>query len=125
MGKIKVMIVDDEQDFLNIARINLESTGNYEVQTLSDAREIVSRVKSFNPDVMLLDILMPRMDGSEACEMLNADPAGRGIPIIILSALDTLKDKQRMYKLGIVDFLVKPIEKDELIAKINKVLEHK
>ena len=122
MGKRKVMIVDDEQDFLKIAKINLENTGNYEVQTLSDAREILVRVKSFNPDVILLDILMPKMDGVEACRMLNDDPAGQGIPIITLTALDTNKDKLMMYKLGVVDFLVKPIETDELIAKIEKAL---
>ena len=125
MGKRKVMIVDDEVDFLKITKINLENTGKYEVQTLSDARDIISRIKSFNPDVILLDILMPKMDGVEVCKMLNQDPAGSRIPIIILSALDTDKDRLMMYKLGIVDFLVKPIEKDELIAKIERSLQNK
>ena len=125
MEKRKVMIVDDESDFLKIAKINLENTGKYEVQTSSDARDIISRVKSFNPDVILLDILMPKIDGAEACRMLNEDSAGERIPIIILSALDTDKDKLMMYKLGVVDFLVKPIEKDELIAKIEKALKNK
>jgi DNA-binding response OmpR family regulator len=125
MKKRKVLIVDDEQDFLKIAKINLEDTDKYEVQTMPDAREIISKIKSFNPDVILLDILMPKMDGVEVCKMLNQDPVGSRIPIITLTALDTDKDKLMMYKLGVVDFLVKPIEKDELVAKIERALQNK
>jgi DNA-binding response OmpR family regulator len=124
-GKRKVMLVDDEEHFLKITKINLEKTGKYEVETISDAADIVSRVKSFNPDIILLDILMPKVDGVEVCKMLNGDPVVSRIPIITLSALDTDKDKLMMYKLGIVDFLVKPIEKDELISKIEKALQYK
>ena len=125
MDKKKVMVLDDEEDFLKIAKINLESTGKYEVMTMSDGRDILSRVKSFHPDVILMDILMPKIDGVEVCQMLNEDTAGKKIPIIALSALDTDKDKLMMYKLGVVDFLTKPIEIDELISKIEKVLEYK
>jgi len=117
--------VDDEIDFLKIAKINLEETGKYEVQTLSEAAGIISQVKSFNPDIILLDILMPKIGGVEACRMLKEDPAGRRVPIIILSALDTDKDQLMMYKLGVVDFLTKPIETDELISKIEKALQNK
>ena len=125
MKKRKVMIVDDEIDFLKITKINLEKTGKYEVQTLSEAAGIISQVKSFNPDIILLDILMPKIGGVEACRMLKEDPAGRRVPIIILSALDTDKDQLMMYKLGVVDFLTKPIETDELISKIEKALQNK
>ncbi|MDP8258758.1 MAG: response regulator [Candidatus Aadella gelida] len=125
MDKKKVMVLDDEEDFLKIAKINLESTGKYEVMTMSDGRDILSRVKSFHPDVILMDILMPKIDGVEVCQMLNEDTAGKKIPIIALSALDTDKDKLMMYKLGVVDFLTKPIEIDELISKIEKALEYK
>jgi two-component system alkaline phosphatase synthesis response regulator PhoP len=125
MGKRKVLIVDDEENFLELVKINLEHTGKYEVQTLLDGRDTLSRVKSFNPDVILLDILMPKMDGVEVCKILNADPAASRVPILMLSALDTDKDKLMMYKLGVVDFLVKPIETDELIARIEKALQNK
>lgn len=125
MGKRKVMVIDDEANFLELVKINLAHTGKYEVQTLLDARDILSRVKAFNPDLVLLDILMPKMDGVEVCKILNADPSANHIPIITLSALDTDKDKLMMYKLGVVDFLVKPIEIDELVAKIEKALRDK
>ena len=117
-----LMIVDDEEHFLKITKINLEKTNKYKVMTLSNAKDIITQVQTFRPDVILLDILMPKIDGVKVCKMLNKDPRGKKIPIIVLSALDTDKDKLMMYKLGIVDFLVKPIEKDELISKIEKAL---
>jgi DNA-binding response OmpR family regulator len=121
----KILIVDDEANFLSLLKITLESTGDYEVQTLMDGREILTRTKEFRPDVILLDILMPKMDGVEVCKILNADPDVNRIPILTLSALDTDTDKLMMYKLGVVDFLVKPIEKDTLILRIEKALRNK
>ncbi|MDD5136398.1 MAG: response regulator [Candidatus Omnitrophica bacterium] len=122
MEKKKVLIVDDEDLFLKITKINLERSGKYEVEVMSDATGILALVKSFNPDVILLDVLMPKMDGMEACKILNEDPEGRKIPIIVLSALDTEKVKTTMYGLGVVDFLIKPIEINELISRIEKIL---
>jgi len=122
MAKKKVMIVDDELDFLRIVRLNLEQTGKYEVLTLSSAKYIISQVDVFKPDIILLDILMPGIKGIEACEMLNKDPVGTRIPIIVLSALDKRIDKLKAYKVGVVGYLVKPIEKEKLIANIEKWL---
>ncbi len=68
---------------------------------------------------------MPKMDGVEVCKLLKNDSAAGNIPIVTLSGLDTDKDRQIMHKLGVVDFLAKPMEKDELIAKIEEVLQRK
>ncbi|MDD5422089.1 MAG: response regulator [Candidatus Omnitrophota bacterium] len=125
MDKRKVLIVDDEEDFLMITKLNLEDSGKYEVMTLSDANGIVAQVNSFEPDVILLDILMPNVGGIDACKALNADPKAKSIPIIVLSALGRDDDKLNAYKVGVVDYLVKPIEKDALIAKIEKALRYK
>jgi two-component system, OmpR family, alkaline phosphatase synthesis response regulator PhoP len=125
VSKRKVLIVDDEVDFLKITKLNLEETGKFEVMTLSNAKELISQVQSFRPDVLLLDLLMHGIGGLEACDMLNSDPVGQGLPIIILSALDKDKDKLSAYKKGVVDYLTKPIERDVLIAKIEKALEAK
>jgi len=125
MEKHKVLIVDDEIGFLKITKSSLESTGKYIVEIMADAKDIISRVNSFTPDVILLDIVMPNMDGAETCKILNDDPAGRGVPIITLTALDREKDKLMMYKLGVVDFLIKPIGLDELVAKIEKAVHNK
>ncbi|OGW75568.1 MAG: hypothetical protein A2Z72_01465 [Omnitrophica bacterium RBG_13_46_9] len=125
MKKNKIMIIDDEPDFLLIVKLNLEKTGNYEILTLSDAREIIAQLHSFKPDVILLDLLMPQIGGIEACEMINKDSLGRNIPIIILSALEKKSDKLMAYKAGIVDYVIKPVEINELIAKIEKALKFK
>jgi len=125
MEKKKVLIIDDEQSFLEITKINLENTGEYKVAILSEAKDIISQIHAFQPDIILLDILMPKIDGVEACRMLNNDQAGKGTPIIILSALDADKDKLMMYKLGVVDFIIKPVEIRDLIAAIEKALKCK
>ena len=125
MEKIRILVVDDETDFLEITRMNLQGTGKYDVLTLSRANDIVDHIHHFKPQIILLDILMPGIGGIEACEMLNTDAMGKGIPIIILSALDKESDKLKAYKVGVVDYLIKPIEKNELINKIEKALRYK
>lgn len=125
MEKRKVMVVDDEPDFIKVIKLNLEETGNYEVMALSTAKDIIPEVHSFKPDVILLDMLMPSTGGLDACEMLNNDPLGKNIPIIIVSALSKDQDKYAAYKKGIIDYLVKPIENKDLITAIENALENK
>ncbi len=122
---IKVLVVDDEQDFLKITKMNLEDTGRFSVETLFQTKDIIPTVHSFHPDVILLDILMPGVGGIEACQMLNDDPVGGGTPIIILSALDKEQDKKKAFRLGVVDYLVKPVEKSEIISRIEKAVKLK
>ena len=125
MNKSRILVIDDEKDFVKITKLNLEESGEYEVKGLLSAKDFIPQVHSFKPDVILLDLLMPVIGGIEACQMLNNDPIGKGIPIIILSALDKKTDKIKAYKEGVVDYLVKPIDKKDLIAKIEKVLQLK
>lgn len=122
MEKKRILAVDDEMDFLRITKLNLEATGRYEVAIMPDAAGILAQVDSFKPDLILLDILMPNIDGVEVCAALKDDPAGKEVPVIIISALDTNEDKLRMYGAGVVDYLIKPISKDELIFKIEEAL---
>jgi len=121
----KILMLDDEKDFVRITKLNLESTGEYEVMGLSNAKDLISQVHVFKPDVILLDIIMPGLGGIEACEMLNNDPIGQGTPIIIISALEKEQDKVKAFKLGVVDYIVKPVQKDEIISKIEKALKLK
>ena len=121
-NKRKVLVIDDEKDFLKITKLNLEETGRFFVKTLPNAKELILQVHSFRPEIILLDLLMPGIGGLEVCDMLNNDAIGKGVPIIILSALEKDTDKLAAYKKGAVDYLVKPIEKKDLIAKIEKTL---
>jgi len=124
MGK-KVMVVDDERDFLKIMKLNLEQGGKYEVLTLPTATDIISQVHQFRPDIILIDLLMPKIGGIDACRLLNEDHVGKKIPIIVITALDKDKDQLDAYKSGVVDYLIKPVETDDLIAKIEKALQYK
>jgi CheY-like chemotaxis protein len=125
MKKRRVMVVDDEEDFTMMLKMNLEQTGQYEVLALSSAKDIVSKVKDFKPDIILLDLLMPEVGGIEACQMLNEDPVGNRVPIIALSALDKDADKLKAYKVGIVDYLTKPAQTETIVKTIEKALKFK
>lgn len=125
MGKVKIMIVDDEEDFLKLTKMNLEDSGKFEVMTLASAKEIIPCVHNFKPNLILLDLLMAGIGGIEVCEMLNNDPVGKSVPVIVLTALNKNTDKLKAYQSGVVDYLVKPIEKEELIISIDKALQSK
>ena len=125
MEKKRIMIIDDEEDFGKLVKSSLERRGKYEVKGLLDAKDIVSQIKVFRPNLILLDLLMPSVGGIEACQMLNEEPIIRGIPIIILSALDKSVDMVKAYEVGVIDYIVKPVQLKELFAKIEKALENK
>jgi CheY-like chemotaxis protein len=123
--KKKIIVVDDETSFLEIVKLNLEETGKYEVKTLSDAKDILTVVKRIRPDIILLDLVMPSLGGIEACEILNNDPETRLIPLIILSALTKDADKAKAFKLGVTDYLEKPIRTADLLNVIERCLKDK
>lgn len=124
IGK-KILIVDDEEEVANTLKEILERKCRYVVKTLSEAKDVLSCVHAFNPDVILLDLVMPKIGGLEACEMLDNDPIGSGIPVIIISGLEKDADKAKAYKLGVVDYLVKPLQHADIIAAIEKAIKHK
>lgn len=123
MEKKRILVVDDEVNITSMIKTRLEYTGEYEVMTLSDAKDIVLEVRSFKPDCILLDLLMPEIGGIEVCQMLNNDPLGITIPIIVISALDKNVDKIKAYKLGVVDYLTKPFEAQGLLHAVEKALK--
>lgn len=125
MTKKKILVIDDEINFTKIVKLNLENNGNFEVMVLPDAKDIMANLYKFKPDLILLDLLMPGIGGIEACDMLNADPLGQKIPIIILSALNKPADKVNAYKKGVVDYLLKTVDESDLIARIEKALQFK
>ena len=125
MEKRRIMVVDDELDFLETVKAHLLRREEFEVMTLSTAKDIMHHVNEFKPDVILLDLLMPTIGGFEVCDMLNKDTITKKIPIIIISALNKYIDKRQAYKLGVVDYIVKPITPAEIVYKIEKALEYK
>ena len=87
MNRKRVLIIDDEEDFCNFTKMYLENKHDFEVQTLTDSREAIRVVKTFMPDIIILDLLMPHIGGFEICELLNKDDETKGVPVIVTTAL--------------------------------------
>jgi len=116
-----VLIVDDAQ--LNLT-ILAEALGPcYELSTAASGQEALERVATSRPDLILLDILMPRMDGYEVCARLKAQPDTREIPVIFITALDEVQDKARGFELGAVDYITKPFKIVEVQARVRTHLQ--
>jgi CheY-like chemotaxis protein len=123
MATRKILLVDDEVSFIRLLKLNLEQTGKFEVRTENKGSLAVQTAKAFKPDLILLDIIMPDMDGSEVASRLKNDPATRDIPILFLTAL--VKDQEVASKSGTIGgfiFLAKPITTEELITNIDRTL---
>ncbi|MCM8800538.1 MAG: response regulator [Candidatus Omnitrophica bacterium] len=117
--KKKILVVDDEPDILNMIRLRLEANG-YEVITASDGNTAYQRARSDSPDLIILDLMLPGMDGYQVCRLLKFDERYRSIPVIILTALSQKEDKEWAEKVGADCYLTKPFESDELLNKIKE-----
>lgn len=122
MNKKKVLIVDDEKDFASMAKAELESLGRYKVRIETRGSDALSAAKEFKPEVILLDITLPDMDGFEICKSLKEVDRLAGIPIIILSGRKGESDKVAGLDLGADDYIAKPFLLKELDARIRAVL---
>ncbi len=124
MPKKKIFVVDDQEEVLSMLKDFLASKG-YEVIGSKDPKQLVKLIKNFHPDLILLDLLMPDLDGFEICRILNSDPDAQTIPIIIMSGLSDLVDIKRAYKLGVVGYLIKPFDMKLVLAEIEKAIANK
>ncbi|MEB3162041.1 MAG: adenylate/guanylate cyclase domain-containing protein [Prochlorothrix sp.] len=116
-----ILVVDDNSVNLHFITLVLERTG-YQVLTAKNGLEALHLLEKCLPDLVLLDILMPDMDGYEVCEKLKETPETAHLPIIFLSALDAILDKVKAFDAGGVDFISKPFQAPEVIARINNQL---
>jgi DNA-binding response OmpR family regulator len=119
----KILIVDDEDINLEFFDLMLEKLG-FEVEMAHDGREGLEKVAEFHPDLIILDNIMPRMSGWEVTKTLKSDPKFRNIPIIMLSALDDVKDKVNSFELGVEDYITKPFNFSEVLARIRAALRN-
>ncbi|RKX99701.1 hypothetical protein DRP77_12825 [Candidatus Poribacteria bacterium] len=117
----KILVVDDEEDILDLVEMSLTADG-FEVITARDGPEALRKVREEEPDLILLDISMPGMDGYEVMERLKGDKRTSSIPIIMLTAASQKEDKVRSFSAGADDYVVKPFDTDELTARIRAVL---
>jgi CheY-like chemotaxis protein len=116
----RVLVVDDDDVIRQLITVNLELEG-FEVMTAFDGQDCLDKVKEIKPDVITLDIMMPRIDGWEAASRLRDDPETAGIKVVLLSARAQEADLQRGSRIGVDAYLTKPFDPDELIATVRRL----
>lgn len=118
----RVLVVDDDEAIRAICREVLENAG-YAVRDVPDGYAAITEAKRYRPDLMLLDIMMPDMDGFQTAERLKSDPQTSMTPIIFLSAKGATADKVRAFRSGAEDYVTKPFDAAELVARVSKAVE--
>ncbi len=121
----KILVVDDEQQNLELLSAYLEKAGYNNIVTASNGIEALKHFDGTPPDLILLDVMMPKMNGFEVCKKLKDDSRTRLIPIVIITALRDVEDKIRALDLGADEFLSKPFNRAELMARVRALLKMK
>lgn len=122
----KILIVDDEQINVEFFDLMLSKLG-FVVEKAANGREALERVKEFSPDLIMLDNIMPKMSGWEVTRILKNDPEyaeWHDVPIVMFSAMDDVKDKIEGFELGVDDYITKPFNFSEVLARIRSVLRN-
>ena len=117
----KIMIVDDDPDILDVLKITLEGEG-YEVTEAPNGEEALGIIKKRAPDLLITDFKMPKMSGDKLCEILKEDILIQHMPIIMLTGKGEVTDKVHGINAGADDYMVKPFEPGELVARVKMVL---
>lgn len=121
MAKEKILIVEDEKDIVELIKYNLEKE-NFKVQSANNGQKALDLVSKNQPNLILLDLMLPEIDGLEVCRKLKKDPKTSHIPIIMLTAKSAESDKIVGLELGADDYITKPFSVKELIARIKALL---
>lgn len=119
---VKILVADDEPEVVDLVRMMLEWQGGYRVLGAGDGEEALARARSDSPDLILLDVRMPRKNGLDALHDLKADPALASVPVIMLSVVTTYPEVQSALRQGAVAYLPKPFELKEMVRLVERVL---
>ena len=117
----KILLVDDEKEFVDMIKMRLEAK-NYAVITAYDGIEALNKTRELRPDLIILDIMLPNLDGYQVCRMIKFDKTFGEIPIILLTALDQEKDRKLGEQVRADAYITKPFEPEELVEKIAVLL---
>jgi CheY-like chemotaxis protein len=120
----KILLVDDEEMNRDFLQRRLQKRG-YQVVTAVDGAEACARIGAERPDLVLMDVMMPVMDGLQATRVLRSAPETRDIPVIALTALAMAGDRERVLEAGCNDYATKPIEFPQLLEKVQILLEQR
>jgi two-component system, OmpR family, alkaline phosphatase synthesis response regulator PhoP len=123
-GPNRILIADDNQSNRELLEAYLTEI-DCEVENAVDGQDTLAKARSFQPDVILLDVMMPKLSGFEVCRQLKDDPETKGIMILMVTALNELGDIERAVQAGTDDFLSKPVNKLELVKRVENMLRLK
>ena len=118
----RILIADDNEPNRELLEVYLADV-DCEIATAVDGADALEKVASFEPDIILLDIMMPKLSGFEVCQQLKADPVTRQIMVLMVTALGELGDIERAVEAGTDDFLSKPVNKIELVKRVENMLK--
>jgi len=121
MAKGRILVVDDEIYIVHILDFSLGMEG-YEVVTALDGEQALEKARAEKPDLIVLDIMMPKLDGYETCKRLKADATTKDIPVILLSAKGRNVDQKVGFEVGADDYITKPFSPRKLVERINAIL---
>lgn len=122
MTKSTILVVDDEADIVELVAFNLKQEG-FEVITAANGWEAVQKARSDLPDLILLDLMLPELDGYAVCEMLRVMPSTASIPVIMLTAWSNEQSRILGLELGADDYVTKPFSPRELMLRVHRVLD--
>jgi DNA-binding response OmpR family regulator len=117
----RILLVDDDPVIVRLLQINFRLEG-YDVETASRGEEALERVRANKPDVVVLDVMMPAIDGWEVCRQLKETPSVKHVPVIFLSARAQDEDRQRGYALGVDEYVTKPFDPAHLVEIVRRSL---
>lgn len=117
-----IMIVDDSPTEVHVMKTALEKHG-YETMSAADGTECLTLVKEVQPDLIFMDVVMPGLNGFQATRTLSRDPKTKSIPIVMVTTKDQESDRVWGLRQGAIDYLVKPVDASDLVAKANEVLK--
>lgn len=117
----RILAVDDETELADLMRYHLARAG-HEVTTAASGWEAITQVRAIRPDLILLDLMLPDLDGFGVCEFLRRDPGTATIPIVIVSAWSSPDSRFLGLELGALDYLTKPFSPPELVERVNRLL---
>ncbi len=121
MNKKRILLVDDELDLVETVRFSLELEG-YDVLVSHNGEDALNQARKENPDLILLDLMLPKLDGYKVCRLLKFDERYKHIPILMLTAKTQEKDKLLGKETGADEYITKPFEMDELMRKVKSYL---
>ena len=121
-GGERILVVDDERHIVRLVQVNLERAG-YQIVTAFDGREALEKVESEHPDLVILDVMMPYMDGFEVLQTLRKNPATSTLPVIMLTAKAQDADIFRGWQAGVDSYLTKPFNPMELLGFVRRILD--